>query len=29
MIGSDAVTVTGVRTDGSEVPLLSEGTWQI
>jgi len=29
MIGSDAVTVTGVRADGSEVPLLSEGTWQI
>ena len=29
MIGSDAVSVTGVRRDGSEIPLLRDGDWQI
>ena len=29
MIGSAEVAVTGVRGDGSEVPLLREGAWQI
>ena len=29
MIGSDEVSVTGVRTDGSDVPLLRGGSWQI
>jgi hypothetical protein len=26
---SDEVAVTGIRTDGSEVPLLRDGRWQI
>jgi aminopeptidase len=29
MIGSDAVAVTGLLADGSKVPLLREGAWQI
>jgi aminopeptidase len=29
MIGSDDVAVTGVRVDGSEIPLLRDGVWQI
>jgi aminopeptidase len=29
MIGSDAVSVTGVRADGTEVPLLRGGVWQV
>ena len=29
MIGSSEVEVTGVRADGTEVPLLREGAWQI
>ncbi len=29
MIGSDAVSVTGVRPGGDEVPLLRHGVWQI
>jgi len=29
MVGSNEVDVTGVRTDGSEVPLLRDGAWQI
>jgi aminopeptidase len=29
MIGSDDVAVTGVRSDGTEVPLLRDGAWQI
>ncbi|HTU31353.1 MAG TPA: aminopeptidase [Solirubrobacteraceae bacterium] len=29
MIGSDAVTVTGVEHDGTRVPLLRDGGWQI
>jgi aminopeptidase len=29
MIGSDDVSVTGVRGDGTEVPLLRNGSWQI
>ena len=29
MIGSDAVSVTGVRRDGSEIALLRDGDWQI
>ena len=29
MIGSDQVEVTGVRGDGTEVPLLRDGAWQI
>ena len=29
MIGSDDVSVTGLRADGSEVPLLRDGTWQV
>ncbi len=29
MVGSDDVAVTGVRADGSEVPLLRQGAWQI
>ena len=29
MVGSSEVDVTGVRTDGSEVPLLRDGAWQI
>ncbi len=29
MIGSDDVAVTGVRHDGSDVPLLRDGAWQL
>jgi leucyl aminopeptidase (aminopeptidase T) len=29
MIGSDEVAVTGITRDGSEVPLLREGAWQV
>jgi aminopeptidase len=29
MIGSSEIDVTGVRSDGTEVPLLREGAWQI
>jgi aminopeptidase len=29
MIGSDEVSVTGVTTDGGEVPLLRDGAWQL
>ncbi len=29
MVGSDDVAVTGVRADGTEVPLLRGGAWQI
>ena len=29
MIGSDQVAVTGITRDGSEVPLLREGAWQV
>lgn len=29
MIGGDAVSVTGRRRDGTEVPLLRDGSWQI
>ena len=29
MIGSESVSVTGVRRDGSEVPLLRDGSWQV
>jgi aminopeptidase len=29
MIGSDEVAVTGLRTDGTEVPVLRGGSWQI
>jgi aminopeptidase len=29
MIGSDEVTVTGLRADGTEVPVLRGGSWQI
>jgi aminopeptidase len=29
MIGSNSMTVTGVRRDGSEVPLLRDGSWQV
>ncbi len=29
MVGSSEVDVTGVRTDGSEVPLLRNGAWQV
>jgi aminopeptidase len=29
MIGSSELDVTGVKTDGTEVPLLREGAWQI
>jgi aminopeptidase len=29
MIGSDAVSVTGVRADGTDVPLLRDGAWQV
>jgi aminopeptidase len=29
MIGSDAIAVTGVQRDGTEVPLLRDGAWQI
>ncbi len=29
MIGSDDVAVTGLRQDGTEVPLLRDGAWQI
>jgi aminopeptidase len=29
MIGSDDVAVTGVRSDGTEVPVLRGGSWQI
>jgi aminopeptidase len=29
MIGGDAVAVTGVTADGSRVPVLRDGAWQI
>jgi aminopeptidase len=29
MIGGDGVAVTGLRADGSEVPVLREGAWQL
>jgi aminopeptidase len=29
MIGSDDVAVTGLRADGTEVPVLRGGSWQI
>ena len=29
MIGSSEVSVSGLRTDGTEVPLLRDGAWQI
>ncbi len=29
MIGSDEVSVTGVERDGTRVPLLRDGRWQI
>jgi aminopeptidase len=29
MIGSDEVSVTGIRRDGSEIPLLRGGSWQV
>ena len=29
MIGADAVTVTGIKTDGTEVPVLRGGDWQV
>jgi aminopeptidase len=29
MIGSDDVSVTGLSADGSEIPLLRDGTWQV
>jgi aminopeptidase len=29
MIGSDAVSVTGLRSDGTEVPVLRGGAWQL
>ena len=29
MIGGDDVTVTGLLADGTEIPLLRDGTWQI
>jgi aminopeptidase len=29
MVGSDDVSVTGITRDGREVPLLSNGDWQI
>jgi len=29
MIGGDDVRVTGLTADGSEVPVLRGGTWQI
>jgi aminopeptidase len=29
MIGSDDVSVTGIKPDGTEVPLLRDGAWQI
>jgi aminopeptidase len=29
MIGSDDVAVTGLRRDGSEVPVLRGGSWQV
>ena len=29
MIGSDDVTVTGIKTDGTEVPVLRGGDWQV
>jgi len=29
MIGSDDVAVTGLRSDGGEIPLLREGRWQL
>ena len=29
MIGSDEVTVTGVQADGTEVPVLRGGDWQV
>jgi aminopeptidase len=29
MIGSNSVSVTGVRGDGAEVPLLRDGVWQV
>ena len=29
MIGGDHLSVTGMRRDGQEIPLLREGRWQI
>ena len=29
MIGSDDVSVTGVQPDGTEVPVLRRGDWQV
>jgi leucyl aminopeptidase (aminopeptidase T) len=29
MIGSDDVTVTGLKKDGAEVPVLRRGAWQL
>ena len=29
MIGSDDVTVTGIAKDGTEVPVLVGGSWQL
>ena len=29
MIGSDDVTVTGIKKDGTEVPVLRGGDWQV
>jgi aminopeptidase len=29
MIGGDEVAVTGLRADGTEVPVLRDGTWQL
>jgi leucyl aminopeptidase (aminopeptidase T) len=29
MIGSDHVTVTGITKDGTEVPVLVGGSWQL
>jgi aminopeptidase len=29
MVGSDEVSVTGRKADGSDVPVLRDGSWQI
>jgi leucyl aminopeptidase (aminopeptidase T) len=29
MIGSDDVAVTGITQDGTDVPVLRDGSWQI
>ena len=29
MIGSDELAVTGITRDGTEIPLLRNGTWQV